>query len=600
MNTFINNPFTVHTPEDMEAQEVVRLFVPDFSDYHKIPLEGHAFLNGSRGSGKSMIFRFLEPDCQCIELNKTVQELPFFSVYVPIKNTELKLTELARLEKKHANFVLNEHFMTTYIGAKIFSSILKAPLDETNNEYAKATCFMYENLFCNLMRQAGWVDDLPALEGSNGLKDCLKTMMEVMNNAYVQVISYLRRLSFSDEILAYSGALFGYHDFLVPLMKELKKLPFMPDGPLFLLIDDADNLSLTQTMILNSWVSYRTSADISLKISTQLTYKTYVTMSRQRIDAPHDYSEVNISEIYTSQKDQYRDRVKKIIEKRFAIHGIESSPSEFFPPYEKQERQIDKIAKKLKEDWEEKTTGKGHRPGDDALRYARPIYMTGLEGTRKSGSKYMYAGFDQLVHLTSGVIRYFLEPASLMYGEERARNPEEPVKFIRPAIQDKISRQQANNFLFSEFDKILKDESIHGAPSDNPKKLRNLISALGGMFHEILKSDRSERKVFSIAFSDQPEDCIIDVLNLGVKYGYFQRSSIGNKEGTGRTEMYILSRRLAPAFKLDPTGFAGYKFITSSAIAEAIQKPKTFLGKVKNKGVDSIASESPQQKLFDF
>lgn len=598
MSEIAQNPFAVQTPEDLDAQEVVDLFVPDFSDFHKIPLGGHAFLNGSRGSGKSMIFRFLEPDCQSIEKKKPVKELPFYSVYVPIKNTELKLTELVRLEKKHASFILNEHFMTTYIGAKIFASLLKAPLEHDNTEHAKALFDLYENFFRKLLKQAGWLENLPALTGRNGLPKCLTTMMEVMDNAYVEVISYLRRLSFSDQILPYSGALFGYHDFLVPLMKQLKNLPFMPDGPLFLLIDDADNLSSTQTMILNSWVSYRTSADISLKLSTQLTYKTYMTMSGQRIDSPHDYSEVNISEIYTSQKEQYRDRVNKIIEKRFKKYGIDSTPQNFFPQYLKQEEKIQRIANKLKEDWKKKKTGKGNRPGDDALRYARPIYMTSLEGTKKTGSKYKYAGFDQLVHLSSGVVRYFLEPASLMYGEERSRNSQKTVKFIRPTMQDKICRQQANSFLFSEFDKIVKDEKISGAPMDNPKKLKNLINALGGMFHEILKSDQSERKVFSIAFSDLPGEEIVEVFNLGVKYGYFQRSSIGNKEGTGRTEMYILSRRLAPAFKLDPTGFAGYKFITSSSIAEAIHTPKRFLNKIKKKGVSDVI-ESPQYNLFE-
>ena len=51
MSEIAHNPFAVQTPEDMHAQEVVDLFVPDFSDFHKIPLAGHAFLNGSRGGG---------------------------------------------------------------------------------------------------------------------------------------------------------------------------------------------------------------------------------------------------------------------------------------------------------------------------------------------------------------------------------------------------------------------------------------------------------------------------------------------------------------------------------------------------------------------
>ena len=72
---------------------------------------------------------------------------------------------------------------------------------------------------------------------------------------------------------------------------------------------------MAQTKILNTWVSYRTTKDICFKISTQLDYKTHLTINEKRIDSPHDYSEINISTVYSSSKSRYNERIKEIVEK---------------------------------------------------------------------------------------------------------------------------------------------------------------------------------------------------------------------------------------------------------------------------------------------
>ncbi len=69
MTPALSNPFTVQTPEDIPAEEAYGLFVPVFGDFPKIPGTGHVFVNGPRGCGKSMIFRYLQPDCQLIAKN---------------------------------------------------------------------------------------------------------------------------------------------------------------------------------------------------------------------------------------------------------------------------------------------------------------------------------------------------------------------------------------------------------------------------------------------------------------------------------------------------------------------------------------------------
>jgi hypothetical protein len=87
------------------------------------------------------------------------------------------------------------------------------------------------------------------------------------------------------------------------------------------------------------------------------------------------------------------------------------------------------------------------------------------------------------------------------------------------------------------------------------------------------------------------------VLDLGTKYGYLHEATIGNKEGTGRTKRYVLSRRLAPSFTLDPSGFSGYQFVTNDFLREAMLKPKTSTGRLKKIGVKKYLEEH-QPMLF--
>ncbi len=66
----------------------------------------------------------------------------------------------------------------------------------------------------------------------------------------------------------------------------------------------------------------------------------------------------------------------------------------------------------------------------------------------------------------------------------------------------------------------------------------------------------------------------------------------------GRTKLYVLTRRLAPFFKLDPMGFTGYQFVTNEFLRAALAKPKTTQNRIKTFGIDRLLNE--QQPAFDF
>ena len=568
--TAINNPFTIVSPEKLNASKAEQLFVEVFSDFPQVRNPGHLMIFGSRGSGKSMMFRCLLPDVLKIKEGRKFADLEFLAFHVPIKNTQLHLTELIKLDKHHAAFLINEHFLVLTVLMHILNALVELSFDLPFEEQDYEEFF---KLYSRRLQLCGCTEKCNFQNTSS--KDFFQALYYHAEDMYADFNKYVRTISFESDISAplYDLPLLTYMGFIVPFFQGLNKLPGFPGKYIYLFIDDADNLSKTQTQTLNSWLATRTQPEISLKVSAQIgKYKSFVSPNGALVESPHDYQEVNISDRYTTSKTAYYNRVYQIIERRLNIAGIKNiTPEEYFPPYKKQEMAVKEEGERLRANWEEE--GRGHRPGDDVLRYARPNYIRDLGGTKKARSTYMYAGFEHLVHLSSGIIRYVLDSAASMFDQTvKEKEIQQILVHIPYNIQDAVAREKADGMLFSQFRKFERDEDVVTGELGIVQKLQNLIFSMGHTFHEILVSNRSERRVFSFALSNRPTSEINDVLDFGVQTGYLHMATIGNKEGTGRTWLYIMNRCLAPHFVLDPTGFAGYLFVTNENLLSAMYR----------------------------
>ena len=592
-----NNPFEIKTPESNSAEDILELFVDVFPDFWQVKEAGHTFLNGPRGSGKSMMFRYMMPDCQMLKTGSKACDLDYFAVYVGIKQTNINNTDLERLSN-HATLIINEHLLSTFVIANVLGSIRQTFNDELNN-YTEEIKNFYRDTFVGVVAQSGYEGDIDTkCDGSDG-NSILLRMIKVVEAMEQECKKYCNRLALNrDMTTPYTGALTDFVDFVLPIINGLKQITLFPqEKPFYILIDDAGYLNLAQTKVLNTWVSYRSTKDICLKISAQLDYKTHLTANDKRIDAPHDYSEINISTVYSSKTSDYNDRIKEIVRKRLEKYlNLKIEPEKFFPQDEAQEAAIDAIAKKLAED--NYDPDRTYASGDAARRYARPDFIKDLQKNHKSGFTYSYAGFDQLVAISSGIIRYFLAPAQEMYSVMMTKNKGSEIKEISPTVQDEVIKRYSDNFLQGQFDEIRKDQGLApNMPQDKAGKLYHLVDSLGELFHIILVSNASERRVFSVALTDSPDEELYEILDMCEHYGYVHKRTIGNKEGTGRNRMYVLSRVLAPHFKLDPMSFAGYKFMNSATLKVALTNKKKFL-QIMSGG---IAQDTPiQPTLFDY
>ena len=590
----INNPFQYLSPERIDAKTAVDMFVDVFKDYYQVLNAGHTFIHGARGSGKSMMFRIMKSDCQTIMLQKALHELPFYAIYIPVKDTSLNISELAILDKKHGGVILNEHLLSLYVSICIFNTLAKETFDQTCSHDS----FELYNYVVNLVKAAGYQGEVSVLQEGEVASKYFQALVELctvlLDNFSVH---YLSRLAVSGN-LSYNGPLCLYQNFLLHIIRRIRTLSFLPDSPLYFLVDDADELNETQTKILNTWVSYRSTQDVCFKISTQLRYLTYFTTRGSKIDAPHDYFEVTLNQVYTSEsKNRYLTNVREIVEKRLKLCGINVTADKFFPSNKNQEEAISALVSKIREQ-QVAIHGDERKAYDYAYRNARPDYMTKVLTNKYT---YSYAGFEQLAHLSSGIIRLFLDLAARMYTSACKRGDQ--VTKIPVGVQDEEIRKYSQYFFISEFDKVIGDKCIIDDEESisNHKKLQNFIEAIGQSFNAILKSNSSERRKFSFYYEGQLPNDLMKILKLGEKYGYFHGSTIGSKSGLGRSRLFVLNRMLAPYYDLDPFSFSGYLHLTHDMIRLGMMNPQAFIKRIKDKEYRGDLHEPEYQQLvLDF
>ena len=620
-----DNPFSVMVPDEMTAEEANEIFVELHADRPEVRGLGNIMISGVRGCGKSMLIRCSLCDFIMIREGKKFSELPYLAVSLPVKKTELALADLQKLDNYFAPYMLNEHFLVMNVLKHAFWELSKIVYDKDQYDKVKYKQF-FDDVYYENMMMCGCDDEImPNYYSESTFFSSLYSHMSAKINEFKRYI--LSLYNTDNEIISYELPLFSYGQFLIPVFRALLDLPGFPKGKkLLLFIDDADYLSEIQTQILNSWLVSRTQPTISIKVSAQEeVYKTFVTSTGVFVEAPHDFQEVDISPVYTTdfREGNYYKQAIMVLYKRLQlfwgekiysdsdIHNMEKKLEEFFPYYELQENAIEEEAKKIREGYEE--NGRGYVVNDDVRRYAIPNYIRGLGGRRKSTSKYRYAGIKNIIHLSSGNIRYLLDTVGLMYSMALSESENKEVRFISTDIQNRALRKRAEYYLFKELRENIDGETAVDNPieiTDNPlstaDKLGNLINAMGKTFYDILVSGdqndpfsgRSERKVFSIALSNPRtvDEELRKVFKRGVRLGFLQKKTIGTKSGGGRTELYILNRCFAPVFGLDPTGFQGYLFVTNEDLKKAIYSGR----QLKNIAKKNEDDESSQLSIWDF
>lgn len=594
----MRDPFIVHTPEQLSAQEIAQYFVETYTDFPRLQEPVNMFVHGARGAGKSIMLKSLEFAVQ--ELLDKPDGLPYFAIHIPIKPVFFGNHEFRRVSGWKGTTV-GEHLLSVHCMQYI--------LHTSGQFFQRVAPQQVKQEFIQCWEDCGGEpEDRARLEACNSLEELAK----FCDRETRKVRQYYVRLPDDQEPEIYGGALTGFRDFVLPVIESLQNCGERHIAkPFGLMVDDADNLPVSLQKVLNSWISTRTVKTACFKITTQLGYKTFRTVDNRIIESPHDFSEINISGLYTSSRNNFHKKIKEIVSRRLNIAEINVTPEKFFPPNEKQLTRLKEIEAALKAgDRDPYVQLKGSGPKQDrdwAQRYANPSLFRELNNSRSSHT-YSYAGLQSMIDLSSGVVRWFLEPAGKMYVEAQnaldAGNNTMGVTNIPVGLQDKVISAWSKDFrgfldtTSVSAEDIGEESSLHAHDHDpeSYRKLGNLLDAIGQFCRKrLLNSTESEQRLFSFVLNDDPSERLQSVLHLGVRLGYLQKTDLASKTSMGvRRPRYILSRRLGPHYKLDVSGFAAHLSVTCGDLEIAMHDPDQFVKLRAKELVDD------NQKSIDF
>ena len=493
-----------------------------------------------------MLFRILQSDCQ--ELLEPKGKRDFLSIYFAVRDSDLMVEELELMQSHRQKSALSESHLSLLVVRQLFVAVTKTP------EVVPGDCWEgLVRLAVNRVRTAFDFStvEAPLIEGDS-FEVVLRRIVEVLDGETARLVNHVQRQLYSPE-QGYEGPLFFFDSLLAPLAD------FFQDEVglrLFVLVDDGDDLPRSHTVVLNSWIARRRNS-IVFKVSTMYSYKTFETRSGSRIQQPHDFIEYDIATRFLEDdSEDYVGLVEQICTKRLKQAGVFDDagevvhPDAFFPQDGPQEERLAETRARLTKEYSERYSGRAVR--DNVYRHLTSEYMKELNLRRALGS-YRYAGFRTLAVLSGGLVRDFIICAQRMY-DDASRNQRDPIKVIPPNIQNEVVRKRADAVL-SE----IEDARQRWAGSEKDwLAVGRLVAGLGATFKKKMLSDDSERRVFSFAFQSRPKESLLRLLDLAVREGYLVRGFISKKEGIGRRYLYVLTRRVAPAFSLDVSAYSGY------------------------------------------
>ena len=541
----MGNPFELITASKLTAEGAFRLWCDD-SRLDRVRGGESCFINGNRGTGKSMLFRILQSDCQ--KLLHPNGKRDFLSIYFAVRDSDLMVEELELMQTHRQKSALSESHLSLLVVRQLFVALTKTPEVVPADRLGRLvevvkSCLQTAFDFSKV--------EVPPIEG-NSFEVVLRRIVEVLDVETARLVRHVQRQLYGTEE-GYEGPLFFFDSLLAPLADFfLDEVGFR----LFVLVDDGDDLPMSHTVVLNSWIARRRSS-LVFKVSTMYAYKTYKTRSGSRIQQPHDFIEYDIATRFLEDdSEDYVGLIRQICIKRLKQAGMCDDASEvvapevFFPQDETQEERLAETRARLTKEYGKRYSGRAVR--DNVYRHLTSEYMKELNQRRALGS-YRYAGFKTLAVLSGGLVRDFIICAQGMY-DDASRGVAGPIKAIPPSIQNEVVRKRADAMLLEIEDAKQK----RAGSKDDWCAVGRLVAGLGATFKKKMLSDDSERRVFSFAFQSRPNETLLKLLNLAAGEGYLVRGFISKKEGIGRRYLYVLTRRVAPAFSLDVSAYSGY------------------------------------------
>lgn len=596
------DPFKIRNAENADPADIGLEFVEEHTEYAKIAAHEHTLAWGSRGSGKTMHLRFLEPAAWMARHEPQLREARyrefiadgngFIGIYINCREPALSREEFRVYERSKrlndgALLVLIDRYLAQAIIHQLSATFLEQlpffgpmPLEAVNLSLGVAS--MLPRPAANIGQL---MDHLRASSGRN-----LELGREAFDTLFLEGHLPNRTTEWIQGLPSVAPD-------TTSLIEEVRDT-IGSRSPFFLMFDEANELSDALQQAVSSLLARRSQRVICVKVASQLNgFRTERATGRPAQEV-HDYVAIDLDSLYTNNQDAYYKRVRDIANLRLRAAGLSHDVSEYLPPnprdIERGLRARELAAQRydaLPDD---------RRPKDRAnyvKKYAPAIVFQELAHPKGGKS---YAGFDNIVHLSSGIVRSFLDCCSLMYARCLESTPEQVPPKIPVSIQNEVIDTYSDEFLAALVRRA--DSLRSGTPERQAyADLYSLLRGLGGLFKSRLMDRRSrEPRIISVSLKDVPAPRLAAALTLAEQDAYLHKVWYRSKRGTGKLPCYVLNRRLCPHFGLDIAGFQGRIEMFSAELELALSSPEDFAVTFSGSSQDEAEMSPDQIPLWEW
>lgn len=526
------NPFDSVVANSLDSHLIPKLFVDKNNHIHALSNRLDSIVEGQRGTGKTMLLRYLSVEVQSIQYpEKNWKDyLSFFGIYCRLSASGLNRTDYDAVGSKERIESIFSHRLTLYLIAKTLDSTLAIwPKGDAISKNKKS--------FIKFFKRTLKLDDSFSEFDSWG--EFFKSATIECNIQIEEVDEHVASLLPGGNPTVFNPR-FGLSTTFINFLKSLRDALGM-DIPFFLLLDDFDWLSEVQQRVVFSAASERSHDLVCFKYGI-MTFgkKTSMAGPERTYRDGDDYNSIQLSWIDKGLAGGYEETVIEIANKR-----IEHSKwpgnifyTDIFSTWKHGEKIRNEVKERAKEEYEK--LPKGKKPKTFENFWSKQGYAKYLRHLKNKKIELRYAGPDAIVEISSGIFRQFLEICSRIITSALDQG-------WKPNYKDEIGHEIQNSAIRQYSEDMMKGIGetsgdttwLHvGDFKITNTHIHRLAESLSRYFYERLHSDSDDAEVIAVSIKG---DFSIPsfgktVLDVAVRESVLQRKTVDypSKDGDGQ------------------------------------------------------------------